>query len=171
MNVKQFHVLECWCCNTTSSVQEHGGSLLFSVLKLNWSDDVTIQNNNIVWNQVYHGILLKPPLDLQDALELVYAKNAVGHMLTGKALVRAVRGHFLVDAALNTLLVCNTFNIPLPANTRVYDAVQMTDEPTGMEEQQEIPHEPDEPTGAQEQQENAIEPDDPVEFLLSFKRF
>ena len=89
-------------------------------------------------------------------------------MLTRKALVRAVRGHFLVDAALNTLLVCSTFNIPLPANTRVYDAVQMTDEPTGTEEPQEIPHEPDEPTGAEEQQENAIEPDDPVEvFSLS----
>lgn len=42
---------------------------------------------------------------LQEVLELVYAKNAVGHMLTGKAVARAVRGHFLVDAALNTLLV------------------------------------------------------------------
>ena len=63
------------------------------------------------------------------------AKNAVGHMLTSKAVARAVRGHFLVDVALNTLLVCNTFNIPLPVNTRVYDAVQTTDETTGMEEQ------------------------------------
>ena len=84
-------------------------------------------------------------------------------MLTGKAVAKAVRGHFLVDAALNTLLVCNTFNIPLPADTRVYDAVQTTDEPTGTEEQQQIPTEPDEPTGAEEQQENAIEPDDPAE--------
>jgi len=41
---------------------------------------------------------------LQEVLQLVYAKNAIGHMLTGKAVARAVRGHFLVDAALNTLL-------------------------------------------------------------------
>ena len=60
---------------------------------------------------------------LQEVLELVYAKKAVGHMLTGKAVARAVRGHFLVDAALNTLLVCITFNTPLPVDTRVYDAV------------------------------------------------
>lgn len=36
---------------------------------------------------------------LQEVLKLVYAKNAVGHMLTGKAVARAIRGHFLVDAA------------------------------------------------------------------------
>ena len=100
---------------------------------------------------------------LQKVLELVYAKNVVGHMLTSKAVARAVRGHFLVDAAQNTLVVCNTFNIPLPVDTRVYDAVQMTEEPTGTEEQQKIPTEPDEPNGAEEQQENAIEPDDPAE--------
>ena len=40
-----------------------------------------------------------------DVLELVYAKNAVGHMLSGKAIARAMRGHFLLDAALNALLV------------------------------------------------------------------
>lgn len=40
--------------------------------------------------------------------------------------------------------------------------VQMTDEPTGTEQQQEIPAEPDEPTGAEQQQENAIEPDEPT---------
>ena len=44
MNVKQFHVIERRGRNTTSSVQKHGGSLpLLSVLKLNASDDVTIQ--------------------------------------------------------------------------------------------------------------------------------
>ena len=58
---------------------------------------------------------------LQEVLELVYAKNAVGHTLTGKAVARVVRGHFLVDAALNILLVCNTFNIPLPVNTSLYN--------------------------------------------------
>lgn len=35
-------------------------------------------------------------------------------MMTGKALPRAVRGHLLVDTALNALLVSMTFDIPLP---------------------------------------------------------
>ena len=52
---------------------------------------------------------------LKEVLELVYATNAVGHMLSGKALARAVRGHFLVDSTLNALLVNVTFDSPLPA--------------------------------------------------------
>jgi hypothetical protein len=40
---------------------------------------------------------------LRDVLELIYASNAVDHILTGKAIARAVRGHFIVDAALNAL--------------------------------------------------------------------
>lgn len=50
---------------------------------------------------------------LQEILERVFAKSAVLHMLSGKAIARAVRGHFLVDRALNALLVRDTFNIPL----------------------------------------------------------
>ena len=50
---------------------------------------------------------------LDDVLELAYAKNAVGHMLSGKAISRAIRGHFLVDAVLNSLLVSHTFTLPL----------------------------------------------------------
>ena len=52
---------------------------------------------------------------LKEVLELVYATNAVGHMLSGKALARAVRGHILVDSVLNALLVNITFGSPLPA--------------------------------------------------------
>ena len=51
---------------------------------------------------------------LQEVLELVYAQNAVGHMLSGKAISRAVRGHLLVDSALNALLTAKTFSIDLP---------------------------------------------------------
>ena len=43
--------------------------------------------------------------DLQELLELIYAPNAVVHMLIGKAIARAVRGHFIVDAALNVLIL------------------------------------------------------------------
>lgn len=40
---------------------------------------------------------------ISSILEQVYGENAVIHMLTGKAYSRAVRGHFIVDAALNTV--------------------------------------------------------------------
>ena len=51
---------------------------------------------------------------LQELLEVVFAVIAVRHMLTGKAISRAVRGHILVDAALNTILVAKVYHIPLP---------------------------------------------------------
>ena len=35
-------------------------------------------------------------------------------MLTGKAISRAVRGHMLIDAALNTIHVAKAYHIPLP---------------------------------------------------------
>ena len=37
---------------------------------------------------------------IKDLLELVYSSNAVIHMLSGKAISRAIRGH-LLDAVLN----------------------------------------------------------------------
>lgn len=64
----------------------------------------------------------------EEVLELVYAKNAVGHMLSGKAVARAIRGNFLVDAVLNALLVCSAFEIPLPVNVSVEETVQTEDE-------------------------------------------
>ena len=51
---------------------------------------------------------------LQELLEVVFAGNAVRHILTGKAISRAVRRHMLVDAALNTILVAKAYHIPLP---------------------------------------------------------
>ena len=38
-------------------------------------------------------------------------------MLSGKAIARAVRGHFIVDAALNTLMLHSGFNAHLPCQT------------------------------------------------------
>ena len=35
---------------------------------------------------------------LEEALETVYGPNAVAHMISGKAISRALRGHFLVEA-------------------------------------------------------------------------
>ncbi len=37
---------------------------------------------------------------LEEALGTVYGQNAVTHMILGKAVSRALRGHFLVQAAL-----------------------------------------------------------------------
>ena len=42
---------------------------------------------------------------LQELLEVVNASNTVGHILSGKAIARTLRGYSLVDAALNTILV------------------------------------------------------------------
>ena len=50
---------------------------------------------------------------LKEMLELVYAGNAVAHMLGGKAYARAVRGHFLVDAALHAILLTRCYDVPV----------------------------------------------------------
>ena len=51
---------------------------------------------------------------LKELLEVIYASNAVDNMLTGKAISRAVRGHMLVDAALNAMLIAMTYDSLLP---------------------------------------------------------
>ncbi len=48
---------------------------------------------------------------LKELLEIVYASNAVTHILSGKAVQRALRGLLLVDSALNTMLVSKEFNV------------------------------------------------------------
>ena len=50
---------------------------------------------------------------LQEVLETIYADNAAGYMLSGKAISRALHGHFLVDAALIALLMLKSFGIQL----------------------------------------------------------
>lgn len=54
---------------------------------------------------------------LQELLEVVYAGNAVVHMLSGKSVSRAVRGHILVDAALNTMVTSSALGTQLPFST------------------------------------------------------
>ena len=52
---------------------------------------------------------------LVEALETVYAGNTIQHMLSGKAVKRAMRGHQLVDLALNTIIlqdVCDSSDLP-----------------------------------------------------------
>lgn len=42
---------------------------------------------------------------LKDVLEQVFTRNTVIHIMSGKAVARALRGHFLVDSALHTILL------------------------------------------------------------------
>ena len=49
---------------------------------------------------------------IQEVFEVVYACNTVSHMLTGKAISRAVCGHMLVDAAL--IFIADAYNVPVP---------------------------------------------------------
>ncbi|KAK6176042.1 hypothetical protein SNE40_014404 [Patella caerulea] len=46
---------------------------------------------------------------LKELLELIYAPNAVTHMMTGKAVSRAVRAFMLVDTALHWLITEEIF--------------------------------------------------------------
>ena len=51
---------------------------------------------------------------IDELLECVYASITVGHMLSGKAVQRAFRGHLLVENALNVILTADAFNLSLP---------------------------------------------------------
>ena len=48
---------------------------------------------------------------LQKVISTIYADNAVGHMLTGKAISRAIRAHVIVDAALDAQLFTKLFGM------------------------------------------------------------
>ena len=42
---------------------------------------------------------------IEELLEMVYATNSVGHMMSGRAFAQAIRGHFVVDSCLNNILI------------------------------------------------------------------
>ena len=47
---------------------------------------------------------------LHEILSVIYAEKAVSHMLSGKAISRALRGHGIVDMALQSLIVSEVFD-------------------------------------------------------------
>ena len=59
------------------------------------------------------GHLMKGSV-LEELLELIYSDNAVGHIVSGKAISRAWRGHSLVQSALYALIMSHAYNLPLP---------------------------------------------------------
>ena len=44
-------------------------------------------------------------------MEKTYASNSVKHMLSGKAVSRAIRDNLIVDAALHVLLLAEAYNV------------------------------------------------------------
>ncbi|CAG2196688.1 unnamed protein product [Mytilus edulis] len=68
---------------------------------------------------------------LKEMLELIYAPNAVTHILSGKAVARAFRGHMLVDTALYCLLIADIFNIDV---SKLLEEPNSTLETTEMKE-------------------------------------
>ena len=64
---------------------------------------------------------------LEKALENVYGKNTVNHIFSGKAIARALRGHFLVDAVLTIKLLSPLF--PASQNFLI-DTSQVSNEQT-----------------------------------------
>ena len=72
---------------------------------------------------------------LQELLEMIFASNTVTHILSGKAVARAVRGHLLLDTALNTALMAKTFGLQLNGTsaTEDHDDDSSTDSSTVME--------------------------------------
>ena len=67
---------------------------------------------------------------LQEVLETVYAGNAVGHMLSGKAVTRAIRGHFLVHEVLSSMIVTNALDLTLTVNEINTSEMEMMKEDT-----------------------------------------
>jgi len=59
---------------------------------------------------------------LKELLELIYVSTAVEHILTGKAISRAVRAHLVLDAVLNVSLLSNSLHVLLP---KPHAALQM----------------------------------------------
>ena len=52
---------------------------------------------------------------IKNLLQVIYASNTVDHILSGKAVSRAVRGHCIVDASLLSLLAAKVISVTLPA--------------------------------------------------------
>ena len=63
---------------------------------------------------------------LAQVLEVVYAENAVKHILSGKAISRAIRGHLMVHAALSTMLTANAYNLTLQLMESVWKRLSFT---------------------------------------------
>ena len=63
---------------------------------------------------------------LKEVMFQVYAEGSVDHMLSGKAVARAVSAHLLVDSSLNTIATAQMLGIPVPPASPVKTQELMT---------------------------------------------
>ena len=92
-----------------------------AVMIINNEPDESILKNVVVKMGGLHTIMsylgsigyIMSNSGLEEALETVYAKNSIQHMMSGKIIYRAIRGHFLVDAVLNGILLSRELGHPL----------------------------------------------------------
>ena len=54
---------------------------------------------------------------IQELFEVMYADASVPHLLSGKAVSRAIRAHFLTDAALHAILMSRFFDLDIADNS------------------------------------------------------
>jgi len=71
---------------------------------------------------------------LEELLQVVYAPNAVTHMMSGKAVSRATRGHFLVDSALHALLISKICPAAIPESVSEVNSGSAADKEKGADE-------------------------------------
>ena len=62
----------------------------------------------LVLNSIYNNIAVWFT-GFRELLELIYATDTVPHLISGKAIARAIRGHYLVDAALQVIMLGEFF--------------------------------------------------------------
>ena len=63
---------------------------------------------------------------LTEGLETIFGGNALKKMLSGKAISRALRAHFLIESALITKLMTNIF--PVTENEASFDVNEVVDD-------------------------------------------
>ena len=51
---------------------------------------------------------------LKEVFEDIYVDNALGRILSSKAISRAIRGHILTIAVINPLMISRLYDIPIP---------------------------------------------------------
>ena len=95
-----------WWKSRTIILNEDAGSILKPIILILGGFHTTMSYLGSI-GHVMEGSGLK------EMLELVYAGNAVEHMLAGKAYARAVRGHILLDSALNAMLLTRCYDVPV----------------------------------------------------------
>ena len=97
----------------TNAMYHHGDTLLSNIHTMMKQIKGLVHDSQIVIAKenlkLSHG-------GLKDLFSVVYAENTVPHMLSGKAIARAIRAHTLVELALHALMAADIFDNNRPDN-------------------------------------------------------